>query len=227
LYKSQFKACVDKRVEQKFTVYQSNFRDGKDYNLFGRYFEFLVETENGLMPDLELFNSNIEPKMKYIADAGFVHAVGYSWGGAILKCGIERYKLLAKYLVARYGAFPIVWTLAGELPGYFAGQKDAMLDAWRDVAVETERCDGYNNLQSVHLAADRPIPDIYQGEKWYDYAMSQAGHGDFDMFYNMYSDFRRDYPACPLVESEGLYEGARSNEVYSRTITPQMMRRLA
>ncbi len=227
LYESQFKACVDKRVEQKFTVYQSNFRDGKDYNLFGRYFEYLVETENGLLPDLELFNNNIEPKMKYIADAGLVNAVGYSWGGAILKGGVERYKLLAKYLVARYGAYPVIWTLAGELPGYNPAQYNELIDGWREVALETERCDGYNNLQSVHLATDRPFPGIYQGEKWYDFAMSQAGHGDFDMFYTMYTDFRRDYPACPLVESEGLYEGARSNELYSRTITAKMMRRLA
>lgn len=227
LYESQFKACVDKRVRQKFTVYQSNFRDGKDFNLFGRYFAFLIDTEHGLMPDLALFRDNIEPKMKYIADAGLVNAVGYSWGGAIFKGGVERYKLLAKYLVARYGAYPVVWTLAGELPGYFPVQRDAMLDAWREVALETERCDGYHNLQSVHLAADRPHPPIYQGEGWYDFAMTQAGHGDFDMFYTMYTDFRNEFPACPLVESEGLYEGARSNEMHARAITPEMMRRLA
>ena len=57
--------------------------------------------------------------------------------------------------------------------------------------------------------------------------MSQAGHGDYDMFYTMYTDFRREYPSCPLVESEGLYEGARSNEIHPRTITADMMRRLA
>jgi len=227
LYESQFKACVDKRVRQKFTVYQSNFRDGKDYHMFGRYFEYLVDTENGLLPDLELFHNNVDPKMKYIADAGLVHAVGFSWGSSILKCGVERYKLLAKYLVARYGAYPIIWTLAGELPGYSRKDRDAIVDAWREVALEVERIDGYNNLQSVHLATDRPLPNIYQGEKWYDFAMSQAGHGDYDMFYTMYTDFRRDYPACPLVESEGFYEGARSNEMHPRTITDDMMRRLA
>lgn len=227
LYESQFKACVDKRVEQKFTVYQSNFRDGKDYNMFGRYFEFLVDTENGLIPDFELFNTNIEPKMKYIADAGLVNAVGYSWGSAILKCGIERYKVLAKYLIARYGAYPVAWTLGGELPGYFEAQKEDMVNAWREIAIETERIDGYHNLQSAHLATDRPLPNIYQGENWYDFAMSQAGHGDYDMFFTMYTDFREKYPACPLIESEGLYEGAGSNEISSRVITADMMRRLA
>ena len=226
-YESQFKACVDKRVEQKFTVYQSNFRDGKNFSAFGRYLEFLVETDKGFLPDIALFDENIEPKMKYIADAGFVNAVGYSWGGAIVhEGGVERYKALAKYLVARYAAYPIVWTLAGELPGYF-GNFTETVNAWREVALVTEACDGYNNLQSVHLATDRPFPGIYQGEKWYDFAMSQAGHGDYDMYQTMYSGYREMYPTCPLVESEGFYEAATSGEINSRVITPAMFRRLA
>ncbi|MDR1117422.1 MAG: DUF4038 domain-containing protein [Oscillospiraceae bacterium] len=227
LYESQFKACVDKRVEQKFTVYQSNFRDGKDPGMFGLNHEYLLETEHGLMPSFEFFNTNIEPKMQYIADAGLVNAVGFAWGTEIFNGGVERYRPLAKYLVARYGAYPIIWTLAGEVPGYSPDQSKPMEDMWREVALEVERWDGYHNLQSVHLATDRPFPAIYQGEKWYDFAMSQAGHGDFDMYYNMYSDFRRDHPACPLVESEGFYEGARSTELYPRTMTPYMIRRLA
>lgn len=226
-YESQFKACVDKRVNQRFTVYQSNFRDGKDFYAFGRYFEYLIETENGFIPNLELFHTNVEPKMKYIADAGLVNAIGFSWSDAILKCGAERYKLLARYLVARYGAYPIVWTLAGELPGYNPDLCDTITDGWREVALEVERTDGYNNLQSVHLATNRPFPDIYQGEKWYDFAMSQAGHGDFDIHYTMYSEYRKAFPACPLVESEGLYEGVLSGELSTRIITPAMMRRLA
>lgn len=226
-YASQFKACVDKRVAQGFTVYQSNFRDGKDFHLFGRYFEFLLETENGFVPNFALLHENVDPKMAYIANAGLVNAVGYSWGNAILKCGVERYRVLAKYLVARYGAYPVIWTLAGEIPGYSPQAQQPMIDAWREIALETERCDGYHNLQSVHLGTDRPFPSIYQGEHWYDFAMSQAGHGDLDMHYNMYADFREKHPACPLVESEGYYEGATTNEIYARVVTPAMLRRLA
>ena len=226
-YSSQFKACVDKRVQQKFTVYQSNFRDGKDFQMFGRYFEYLIDSDNGLIPNFELLHSNVDPKMAYIADAGLVNAIGYTWGPAILSCGSERYRLLAKYLVARYGAYPIIWTLAGEIPGFFPAQKEPMIEAWREIALLTEEYEGYNNLQSAHLATDRPFPSMYQGEKWHDFAMSQAGHGDFDMHYNMYSDFREAFPSCPLVESEGLYEGAVSNEISSRVITAAMMRRLA
>ena len=168
-YESQFRACVDKRVQQKFTVYQSNFRDGKDFHMFGRYDAYLVDDENGLVPDIEFLKNNVDPKMQYIADAGLVTAIGWSWGAAICREGmVERYKLLAKYLIARYGAYPVVWTLAGELPGYFAATKQEMTDKWREVAIETEKWDTYGNLQSVHQAAGLPFTDIYMGEKWYD-----------------------------------------------------------
>jgi hypothetical protein len=229
-YDSQFKACVDKRVAQKFTVYQCNFRDGKDFSAFGRYQEYLLETARGYLPDIDFIKSNVDLKMQYLADQGLVIAVGFSWGGAILPDGkLERYKLLAKYLVARYGAYPVIWTLAGEVPGYFGGEEEKKMTAyWREVARVTEQTDGYGALQSVHLATDRPFPEIYQGESWYDFTMSQAGHGDMPLNATMYSDYRKKYPAMPLVESESLYEGIRSGECNgARTITPDMFRRIA
>lgn len=229
-YASQFKACVDKRARQRFTVYQCNFRDGKDFHAFGRYDEYLLETENGFLPNIEFLKSNPDKKIDYLAGKGFVIAAGYSWGGAILGEGkLERYKLLAKYLVARYGAYPMIWTLAGELPGYSGGDSEIeMTEKWREVALVTERYDGYGALQSVHLATDRPFPQIYQGESWYDFVMSQAGHGDFPLNSTMYSEYREMYPTMPLVESESLYEGIRSGEANgSRIITPEIFRRVA
>jgi hypothetical protein len=229
-YESQFKACVDKRAQQKFNVYQCNFRDGKDAGLFGKYKEYLLDTESGLLPNIEFIKSNPDPKIAYIADKGFVIAAGFSWFDAILSEGaLKRYKLLAKYLVARYGAYPIIWTLAGEIPGYFGGEmEEEITKKWREVALTVEECDGYGALQSVHLATDRPFPQVYQGESWYDFTMSQAGHGDLPVNASMYSGYRRMYPSVPLVESESLYEGINSLEDNgSRIVTPEMLRRVA
>lgn len=227
-YESQFRACVDRRVQQKFTVYQSNFRDGRDFNMFGRYDEYLIEGAHGLIPDVEFLRRNVDPKMKYIADAGLVNAVGYSWGPAILsEGGVTRYRLLAKYLVARYGAYPVVWTLAGELPGYFPDARREIADSWREVALETAKWDSYGNLISAHQAAGLPFTDIYQGESWYGLAMTQAAHGDFEIWGGNYSAYREKFPRCPVVESEGLYEGVDSNEAMSRVITDKMLRSLA
>lgn len=225
-YESQFRACVDKRVTQKFTVYQSNFRDGEGRGIFGRDIDLMQKTEQGFLPNLEEFHNNVDKKMKYLADCGLLNAVGYAWGYDMEKNGLERYKKFAKYTAARYGAYPVVWTLAGELPGY-GGNLEETTRLWGEVAVECERWNAYENLQSVHLACSRPFPQIYQDEPWFDFAMSQAGHGDFDMGQVMYQQFREMYQGHPILESEATYEGATSNEYSSRIIPASMMRRLA
>lgn len=227
-YASQFKACLDIRVEQNYTVYQSNFRDGKDYHLFGRYEEYLQDSENGLIPNLELMQKNVDPKMQYIAEAGLVNVIGWTWGSAICREGmVERYKLLAKYLIARYGAYPVVWSLAGEVPGYFPGQQQEMADKWREVALETVKWDTYGQLQSVHQAAGVPFTEVYMGEKWYDFAMTQGGHGDFEIWGGNYSAYHAKFPRMPIVESESRYEGALSQEGLTRVVTDVMVRNTA
>lgn len=225
-YESQFKACVDKRVAQKFTVYQCNFRDGIGQGGFGRSLDLMQDTPEGFVPNLEEFQNNVDPKMKYLADCGLLIAVGYAWGYDMAKNSLERYKKLAKYTAARYGAYPVAWTLAGELPGYGYGKEENVRD-WGEVAKECKKWNVYNNLQSVHLACDRPFPKIYENEPWFDFAMSQAGHGDFDMGQSMYAEFKEMYQGHPVLESEGLYEGAASGEYNSRVISAAMMRRLA
>lgn len=225
-YESQFKACVDKRVAQKFTVYQCNFRDGKVNGFFGRNIDLMHETDDGFVPNLEEFHNNVDPKMKYLADAGLLIAVGYAWGFDMAPNGLERYKKFAKYTAARYGAYPVVWTLAGELPGYM-GDLEENVRLWNEVAKEGEKWNAYGNLQSAHLACSRPFPKIYENESWFDFAMSQAGHGDFDMAQTMYAEFKEMYKGHPVLESEATYEGATSNEYTSRIIPAAMMRRLA
>lgn len=226
LYDSQFRACVDKRVAQKFTVYQCNFRDGKKDGFFGRNINLMMETDHGFVPNLEEFHNNVDKKMKYLADQGLLIAVGYAWGFDMEPNGLERYKKFAKYTAARYGAYPVAWTLAGELPGYM-GDLEENTRKWNQVAREGEKWSAYDNLQSAHLACARPFPKIYENESWFDFAMSQAGHGDFDMAQTMYSEFKEMYKGHPVLESEATYEGATSNEYTSRIIPAAMMRRLA
>ncbi len=226
LRESQFRACVDKRVNQGFTVYQTNFRDGDVDGFFGRNLDFMQKTDKGYLPNLPLFKENADKKMFYIADKGLYHAVGYAWCFDMERMGKERFCKFAKYVAARYGALPVAWTLAGEVPGYM-GDKEATAREWAEVAREGRRWSAYKNLMSAHLACDRPFPVLYTDEDWFDFAMSQAGHGDFDMSPQMYLDFVRDYKGHPVLESEATYEGATSNEYVSRIIGADMMRRLA
>ncbi len=102
---SHFKYIVDRRVEQGFTVYQSepigftyNVTDGKisasdvkGFQIFDKYF-------------------------KYIADAGLVHAnAQLVFPSNVNEKFNENLEELTRYWIARYGAYPVMWTLGQEV----------------------------------------------------------------------------------------------------------------
>ena len=69
------------------------------------------------------------------------------------------YRKTFRYIVARYGALPMVWTLAGEVAGYSGGEvRQQCIDGWREVAKLVERIDGYGTLQTAHYTNERPLP---------------------------------------------------------------------
>ncbi len=226
-YESQFKACVDKRIEQKFTAYLSNFRDGGSDGVFGKSIDLMHDNGDGtFIPNLALFKNDLDLKMKYIADAGLVNAVGYAWGYDMDTNGQERYLRFAKYTAARYGAYPIIWTLAGELPGYGPSEKlQKNVELWNPVAKEAEKWCAYENLQTVHLANSRPFARIYADESWFDFALCQSGHGDFDMSPMMYKELREMYAGHPVIEGETTYEGIWSRELVPRFVDADTFRR--
>lgn len=161
---SQFRGMVDLRVEQGFTVYQTNLRS--DMGAGDRYW-----IDGGMakgvedVPNVAFYQRELDRRMAYIADAGLVNALGQAWAFAILgEHAVEHQKHLARYLVARYGVYPMVWTLAGEVAGYRKEGRAAMLDGWREVALEIEARDGYGHLATAHYTNERPFADYYQDE---------------------------------------------------------------
>lgn len=223
--KSQFCGMVDRRAEQGFTVYQTNLRS--DMGAEGRYWS---DEESGV-PNVEFYQRELDRRMAYIADAGLVNALGQSWCFSVAReDGVEHEKKLARYLVARYGALPVVWTLAGEVAGYDPSPtaRKTLIDGWREVAREIELRDGYGTLQTAHYTNERPFADYYQDEEWYDFTLNQAGHGDYLITASDYSDFLRDHGDKPFIEGEALYEYCSTlEEMGTRLCTADMLRRVA
>lgn len=225
---SQFRGMVDLRVQQGYTVYQTNLRS--DMGAEDRYW-----VDGGLpkgaedVPNVEFYQRELDRRMAYIADAGLVNALGQAWSFSILgPRGIEHQKCLARYLVARYGAYPMVWTLAGEVAGYADETRRACIDGWREVALEVERRDGYGHLATAHYTNERPFADYYQDEPWFDFTLNQAGHGDYLIKASDYSDFLSRYGDKPFVEGEALYEFCSTlEEMGTRLCTADMLRRVA
>ena len=134
----------------------------------------MVQIVAGLYPDMEPFDdrganeagfpwerdfARINPayfdmadvRIQYLADHGLAACVVGFWGYFIPRMGMEKVKKHWRYLIARWGAYPVVWCLAGEgtMPYYLS--KTPKEDA------ETQK-HGLTELGA--LRAMRPIPTI-------------------------------------------------------------------
>jgi hypothetical protein len=141
---------------------------------------------------------------------------------------LELQKNLARYIIARYGALPVVWTLAGEVAGYNGADRQVCIDGWREVALLVEKLDGYHNLQTAHYTNERPFASYYQNETWFDFTLNQAGHGDYPVSAKYYQEHRRLFPDKPFIEGEVLYEFVHTlEENGGRIADADMLRRAA
>jgi len=217
-FDSQFRGMVDKRVKQKFTVYQTNLLGDIDLTDDGSGF-FIAGSDYSEI-NLDFFANDVDPKAAYLAEKGLVNAMGFMWQD---KINILKEKVLrfAYYIVARYGAYPVIWTLGGEVPGY-DGKKENVA-AWGNVGLSIQQWDGYHHLITNHNSNNRPLATHYIDESWHSFSMGQLGHGDNDMNVQYYRDFFSEYPEVPYVESEAMYTGLQTLEYNGRRIIDAQM----
>ena len=203
---SEFKGMVDRRVAQHFTVYQSV--------IFGPSPSYWAPGKVGELINPEYFRDNLDRKMQYIADQGLVNAFGLGFHSNI-DGHVTAEVRLAKYVVARYGALPMVWITAGEVAGYDPALRQARLDGWREVALEIFRDDTYHQPQTAHYT--KGWPTDYQGEGWLDFTMVQGSHGSLPPT-SVYAQYYDQAAPVPLLEGELNYE-----QLFP-SITPTMVR---
>ncbi len=109
---SHFKYIVDKRVEQKFTVYQSEPIDHK-YNIFDG-----IDEE-----DIKEFQ-RFDKYFQYIAQKGLVHANAQLIFPKTMREKFhdeEFMRVVTRFWVARYASYPVLWTLGQEVDSHFYG----------------------------------------------------------------------------------------------------------
>ena len=159
---SQFKYTVDKRVSQGFTVFQSE-AGWRAPSAQIRIHEEAIHNEE---PDANLKQgvtsadlagfANLDRKFKYIAEQGMVHAnAEICWVGdpARFPSFTEEYMArLARYWVARYGAYPVIWTIAQEVDRNFYGVYDATtIEKWFAAAQSIADNDAYHQPIMPHM----------------------------------------------------------------------------
>lgn len=148
-FDTQFKTVVDKRVEQGFTVYQSQPTSEKT-NLAGSFPDSAIE----MMQELDR-------RFRYIAQAGLTHPHSQFFFTEKMSYTVMRnteyLDLLARYWVARFSAYPVMWTLAQECDNDFYGNDIGQQtvytpenNPWKFVAQCLAKYDPYNHPLTAH-----------------------------------------------------------------------------
>ena len=109
-------------------------------------------------------------RIEHLVEQNIVPAIFGAWGYHIHSVGAENMKRYWRYLIARYGAYPVVWVVVGEA---FKGGH-----AWRAVAEYVREIDPYSRVSTIHSNCGR---DFAQNDALIDFDMMMpAQGGSFD-----------------------------------------------
>jgi len=146
-------------------------------------------------------------RLQHLIDVGLVPAIVGAWGrhdcDAMKVAGVEGLKRHWRYLVARYGAYPVFWILGGELP---QGSKRG-IGPWGEVGRYAREIDPYQHPITIHGGGPRGEGDgdyiitfdMVGGSHRQDVAISSAVN-------NLTSSYAKE-PPMPVLVGETCYEG--------------------
>ena len=187
-FNTVFKVIVDKRLAQKYTAYQSHpYRD----NL----------SNSGATAIDTLKYRHLDRYFQYLADKGMVHAFGLCCHNAIDYFTPEGVRRVAKYMCARYGAYPVIFFTSQEVDLWGNETK------WKNAFDEWNLWDDYNHPATCHLYYSTSGETMLWGtDPRHDLFFLQGGHGTVQSMshYKAYWDFAT--PAKPFIEAENNYE---------------------
>ena len=122
------------------------------------------------------FFQRLDAKVAAINDHGLLAAPVILWALTEVDPGVYLSLAdaitVARYIVARYGAYQVAWFLGGD--GHYEGQ-DA--DRWRAIgqAVFGMR---HDRLVTMHPCGQSWVADEFRDQEWFDFIGYQSGHGD-------------------------------------------------
>lgn len=153
-------------------------------------------------------------RMDWLVHSGLVPCVVGAWGYHIVWLGVETIRKHWRNLIARYGAYPAVWCLAGEglMPYYLSTQKEKDREfqkkAWTEVAAYVRQCDPYHHPVTIHPSGN--AREQVEDAALLDVAMLHTGHSDRQSAPLTVSSAVGAFsaqPPMPFLNGEVCYEG--------------------
>lgn len=182
------------------------------------FFKPSWENEGGqpyLAKDFSVINPKYfeyaDRRFKHLVDSGLVPAIVGAWGrgdcDSMKAFGAVNLKRHWRSLVARYGAYPVVWIVAGEInPSAKCGQ-----GAWGEVAKYLHSIDPYRHPVTCHPNNGLGRQGVSGGEVVIDYDMVGGNHDERKAVANetlaLLTSACAKKPAMPVLCGETCYEG--------------------
>lgn len=224
-----FQALAQNRKETGFNVIQL---------VAGLYPDMPLFDERGLSPsgfcwekDLSRINPRFfdeaDQRIFHLVEQGLTPCILGAWGYYLPMIGLENMQRHWRYLIARWGALPVVWAAAGEqtMPWYLeshvqkVASRTQLRSDWSQVMAHMRTLNGFGRLITTHpvASARESVTDI----GLLDFEMQQTGHGSPTPHHAMRAwQGWCTQPAMPVISAEARYEGLE----ISPTVTARNMR---
>ena len=219
----EFQTLTSDRVRKGFSVIQTvaglypdmGWRDPRQVNEAGYPWDEGFDTINpGYFDHADL-------RMHHLVKSGLVPCIVACWGYYLPLMGLERMRKHWRNLVARYGAYPVVWCLAGEaaMPFYLSQDREneerLQKEGWTEMAAYLRSADPYGRPVTIHPSGPGSSRDDVVDTSDLDFMMLQTGHADRVSLPDTKRVVAEEYaaePVRPVINGEVTYEGlAESN----------------
>ena len=150
-------------------------------------------------------------RIEYLVERGLTPCIVACWGYFLPIMGIPKIKKHWRYLIARWGAYPVVWCLAGEgaMPNYLSKtpKEDAAAQkqGWTEVSRYVHSIDPSHHAVTIHNGrSEVEDPSVL------DFDMLQTGHDDRKSIPNTENQITGTLlktPRMPVLAGEVCYEG--------------------
>ena len=153
-------------------------------------------------------------RIQELVERGLVPCIVGCWGYFLTFMGLAKIKQHWRNIVARWGAYPVVWCLAGEgtMPYYLSKNKDEdtarQKSGWTEVARYVRGIDSYRRPITIHPSST--AHDSVEDPNVLDFDMLQTGHSDRKSYPNTINKVTGELlqsPRMPVLVGEACYEG--------------------
>jgi hypothetical protein len=228
---SDWEFYIKERTRQKFSAVQwvtTQWRASPE----GDINKQLAYTGTNRITINPKFFQRLDEKADALSKAGLLNVPVLLWaigGGANPKVNPgfslpeDQAIILARYMVARWQANPVMWILAGDAD--YRGEK---AEKWKRIGRAV--FDGFSHAPvTMHPGGMQWVWKEFKDEKWYEVVGYQSGHGDDDSTLRWMTEgpLTEDWmkmPHRPFINLEPPYENHIAYQS-KKPISPEVMRR--